>query len=366
MCIRDSCYTQSILFVGEALEPSLGVDDLAVIAHLRGLGYAVTVQDDNLVQTTDANGKQLVIISSSVTSGNVGFKFTSAAVPVITWEDSLYDELRMTVDGAAGHGIQTSQQQVSMAANGHPLTAGLTGTIFTTGSDATYSWGAPPAGAVQAATLTTDSGKAVIFGYETGAPMTSINAPARRVGFMGGTNVFTAYGWALLDAAVNWSLECGTVNEFVLVDGDNHVIGPLNDGATLELTLLPPNLKIRANITPQVTGSVLFTYDGSPIADNSAPYELQSTPLEWTPSTGPHSLQARAFSQADGAGLGTPALSINFTVTDTPLAVALANFQAASDGDRVQVSWETVAEIDNAGFNLYLSLIHISEPTRPY
>ncbi len=36
-----------------------------------------------------------------------------------------------------------------------------------------------------------------------------------------------------------------------------------------------------------------------------------------------------------------------------PLAVALASFQAEAQADHVLVSWETVSEIDNRGFNLY-------------
>ncbi|HRI57271.1 MAG TPA: hypothetical protein PK170_09260, partial [Anaerolineae bacterium] len=37
----------------------------------------------------------------------------------------------------------------------------------------------------------------------------------------------------------------------------------------------------------------------------------------------------------------------------TPLAVTLAGFEAQQQGDAVQVSWETVSELDNLGFNLY-------------
>ncbi|MCB0202231.1 MAG: hypothetical protein KDI03_19355 [Anaerolineae bacterium] len=38
-----------------------------------------------------------------------------------------------------------------------------------------------------------------------------------------------------------------------------------------------------------------------------------------------------------------------------PLAVTLASFTATTDGQQVLVSWETVSELDNAGFNLYRS-----------
>jgi hypothetical protein len=38
-----------------------------------------------------------------------------------------------------------------------------------------------------------------------------------------------------------------------------------------------------------------------------------------------------------------------------PLAVTLANFDAAQQGQAVRVAWETVSEAGNAGFNLYRS-----------
>jgi hypothetical protein len=42
--------------------------------------------------------------------------------------------------------------------------------------------------------------------------------------------------------------------------------------------------------------------------------------------------------------------------TNTVLAVTLADFAAASQTDHVLVSWETVSEASNSGFNLYRSL----------
>jgi hypothetical protein len=98
---------------------------------------------------------------------------------------------------------------------------------------------------------------------------------------------------------------------------------------------------------------VRFTFDGASIVDNSAPYEFEGGALEWAPGVGPHTLQASAFSQANGAGLGTPTTGVAFTVSNTPLAVTLASFEARQQGEAVQVSWETASELNNAGFNLY-------------
>lgn len=355
--VAETCGAQVILFVTGAPQASLNSDDAAVLAHLAGAGYDVAVVDDDVVQTSSANGKDLVIISSSVTSGLVNTKFTNLAVPVITWEDALYDDLRLTLDGAAAHGLLGGQQTLAMASPGHPLAAGLSGTVTANSLAAAYAWGAPAASAVTAATIAGDSAKAAIFGYESGAAMQGQNAPARRVGFAGGHASFNADGWVLFDAAVKWAVQCGAVSGFSLVDGNTgQVLGPLSDGGNLELTTLPPALKVRANLDPSVTGSVQFTFDGSSFVDNSAPYEYEGGALEWTPGVGPHTLQARAFSQANGAGLGTQTTAVAFTVTNTPLAVTLASFAAQQEGSAVQVSWETVSELNNAGFNLYRAL----------
>jgi predicted extracellular nuclease len=45
-----------------------------------------------------------------------------------------------------------------------------------------------------------------------------------------------------------------------------------------------------------------------------------------------------------------------------PLAVTLAGFEAQGLGDRIVVSWETVSEIDNAGFNLYRTGAFAEQP----
>ncbi|NJN55415.1 MAG: hypothetical protein HC804_12070 [Anaerolineae bacterium] len=50
----------------------------------------------------------------------------------------------------------------------------------------------------------------MLFGYETGAAMFGLNAPARRIGFFfsatTGANL-NANGWALFDTAVSWGTQ---------------------------------------------------------------------------------------------------------------------------------------------------------------
>jgi hypothetical protein len=63
----------------------------------------------------------------------------------------------------------------------------------------------------------------------------------------------------------------------------------------------------------------------------------------------------RGLPRASGATAGGPRCDVGAFEVQVPLAVTLASFDAQAMIDRIQLSWETVSEIDNAGFNLYRS-----------
>ena len=200
----------ALLVVGVTpLVTPLGANDAAVQTRLQGLGYTVTVKDQTAAATTDATGKTLVVISSSVASGSVNTKFRNVTVPVMTWEHSLYDDMKMTGSSFNTHyGQITAQSQIAITNAAHPLAGGLSGTVSVVSSAQTLAWGAPNANAAKVATVNGDASKTVIFGYESGASMVGLNAPARRVGFFFFDNVpanATTQGWTLFDAAVNWA-----------------------------------------------------------------------------------------------------------------------------------------------------------------
>ena len=54
-----------------------GPSDLAISNRLQSYGYTVQVVNDELSATANATGKGLVIISSTVGSGNVNAKFAT-------------------------------------------------------------------------------------------------------------------------------------------------------------------------------------------------------------------------------------------------------------------------------------------------
>ena len=102
-------------------------------------------------------------------------------------------------------------------------------------------------------------------------------------------------------------------------------IGPLVDGTVIDLAAIGTDqLSIRAEVVPQVVGSVVFDYDdiiGYQVK-NTMPYTIAGNTGQdyhpWTPTLGTHMLRAAPYGEPDGTGRVGQAVTINFTVIDRP------------------------------------------------
>lgn len=205
--------TTPVLFVTGST--TLNASDAAVKARLEALNHTVTVKDGASATTADATGKALVLISSTVTPTSVGTKFRTVTVPVITWESGSFNNMGMTGSTNKDFGTKSTQTQIAITNSGHPLAAGLSGTVTVVSAGKTFDWGKPSANALSIATIAGDATKTAIFAYEPGAVMVGLTAPARRVGLYlyDDTAVsFNANGTALLDAAIKWARGGGSMN----------------------------------------------------------------------------------------------------------------------------------------------------------
>jgi Flp pilus assembly pilin Flp len=181
--------------------------DTAVQTRLTSLGYTVTTIDDDTVVTGDATNKVLVVISSSVNSGDVNTKFKDVPQPVLLWESGLYDDMQMT----STSGTDNNETQIRIINAGHPLAAGLANGLRTvTSSGQTFTWGLPnTATAILVAEIDNDTDQYTIFAYQTGSTMVGMSAPGPRVGFFLENNTAAAWngnGQALFNAAVSWAV----------------------------------------------------------------------------------------------------------------------------------------------------------------
>ena len=184
---------------------NLSPTDTFFANRLKNLGFAVKLVDDNGVSTSDAAGADLVVISSSVISRNVGTTFRDSPVPVLTWESLVYDEMGMSVGST-----NVSYTSEGVRLTGHDLVGGEDGDVVMLSTAQTIDFGTPSAGAQILSVL--PDGKATTFVYEQGSKMYGLNAPAKRAGvffdFRPSTSakVLTPSAAALFDTLVVWSV----------------------------------------------------------------------------------------------------------------------------------------------------------------
>jgi hypothetical protein len=187
-------------------------EDWKVVAHLKTLGFNVTTCDE-LADVKQAKGMDLVVVSESVNAYEIANKYTLLTIPMVVWENDIYDDMRMTGKRLrVDYGTYTKPVVSLQLFNApHPLSAGLSAGVHEVlQKPAPINWGRPGLGATIIATLPDQPDKVAIFAYEKGATMEyDYTAPARRVGFFANRNYFdnlTPDGQALFDAAFLWAI----------------------------------------------------------------------------------------------------------------------------------------------------------------
>jgi hypothetical protein len=188
-------------------------DDYKMVEHLKGLGFTVTTCDEGgSLELT--KGKDLIIVAESVNANEIGPKYTDVPIPVIVFENDLFDDFKMTgkrLNIDFGTERTTRSRSLRFYNPAHPLSAGLppgVQEIYTEPRE--INWGRPSPGATVIATVADNPEKVAFFGYEKAATMDSdYAAPARRVALFMWQDMFrslNSQGRALLDSAVSWAI----------------------------------------------------------------------------------------------------------------------------------------------------------------
>jgi uncharacterized protein YebE (UPF0316 family) len=200
-----------LLVVGDARHPE--ASDELVRDRLSALGFTVSIKDGPSTKAGDALGQALVVVSSTIRSKDLAARLRDVAVPVVTWEYHVYDDMALTgPTDDVDLGRADGQRRLDVADPSHPIAqiAGLgAGSVAVTASDASFRWGKPAPAARVIAKLSGSSSKAGVFAYDKGAALASGQpAAARRVGLFLSETTATQLqtpGWRLFDAAILWA-----------------------------------------------------------------------------------------------------------------------------------------------------------------
>ena len=207
ICASHACGAEILFVVGKK---DLRPGDLSIKNHLEDRGFNLVVREDTTVKGEDATGRDLIIISESARSREIGTKFRDVAVPVICSEPWIFCDLGMTgPTKKIDFGRKSRQKELIIVNPNHPLCASCRGKVQVCRKSFFMGWGVPGENAIAVAGLSKDPDKCTIFAYDAGVEMPGLVAPARRVGlflFRNTANSFTAVGWSLFDSAVDWSI----------------------------------------------------------------------------------------------------------------------------------------------------------------
>lgn len=188
---------------------AINAADGVVRNRLETLGYEVIQMSADSAQTSDADGKDLVVISGTAHANTASDKFRDVTIPVVTWEAHIFDDMGMTGTQVGNdYGSVADQTAVDVIDSTHPMAAGLSGQVTAVLELQPLRFGMANASADVVATIAGDPSRPALFGYETGTAMVGLNAPARRVGAFfsdDGPAVFNVEGWTLFDAAIRWA-----------------------------------------------------------------------------------------------------------------------------------------------------------------
>lgn len=201
---------RKVLLLIQTAGPNLAIDE-AARDHLTTRGFAVTLANQD-ADPGQAQGFDLVVISSTVSSKDVRPGWRQSPVPLLLWENDVLDDLAMTgKKHDLDFGEAEKERYLWIVNAPHPMAAGVpAGVANVYVKQAGMSWGKPGLGATTIATLYGQPDKAAIFGYEKGATMDyEALAPARRVMIFLGNETFTnlsPIGLRLFDAAVDWTV----------------------------------------------------------------------------------------------------------------------------------------------------------------
>jgi hypothetical protein len=198
----DGAKGKATLVITGKGQPTPG--DLVMIERIKAYGFEPVVTITDALANADAvMGSALVVISSSAESAPLDDRLKDIPIPVLCIEDAEFTKMGMASSGDHDAGIT----QLVISPGAGALVGNVTGTITISTKAGELGWATPAPAALIGATMPGAAGHAVVFGYDQGAQMATMTAPARRAGVAireGLAANLNADGLKLFDAILAW------------------------------------------------------------------------------------------------------------------------------------------------------------------
>lgn len=187
-----------------------GGGEFLTVDRMKKLGYDVTIVVDSEFEAKQANGFDLVFVSSSISSGRVGTKLYLSTVPVIYAQPQNISDIDLAGwDDGVDNGILTGKG-IEVKNSEHPIAAGLSGAVDIYKSDGNIGFVVPGGDFELIASAPDNEDQAVICAIDKGGKnLNGTAVPARQVFFylnMDNVVYHTDDGWKLFEAALQWAL----------------------------------------------------------------------------------------------------------------------------------------------------------------
>ena len=171
------------------------------------MGFDVVLRTAPAATPADAAGKQLVVVSSTITSGDLGGRLNGIAQPILNLEPLVGAAMGLNGSASASAGTVAAQRQFSMRATptvaGTPLAPGLR-LVLSRGEEIGFS--VPGSAAEVVAATATNENRPVAYVYDAGDTLANGTVAAGPRGFLGLRNdtarSLTASGRTMLEALV--------------------------------------------------------------------------------------------------------------------------------------------------------------------
>ena len=192
----------ALFVVGEST--AMPTKDTMVRDTLRAMGYSVRTLSARNTKAADAAGRAVVVISESMSSGDLNTKLRDVAVPVVCYESYLFDDMKMTGSAGTEWGHSNPQTQIQWIQPAYY--GGYSGPLTVFDATTEMNFGKPGPSATVFATSVEDPAKALFFIYEKGDQMVGMAAPHRRaLLWIGDASHLTPTGWSIFRSAVDWA-----------------------------------------------------------------------------------------------------------------------------------------------------------------